>query len=225
MEQKKPLWKRRPGLVSILSGLFTAFLCLERFIGLASLPENLENIFRGANYVMAVIPPPVYWSIFGGFLTATLIFGAIWLYDRGTLVLARRRNRHDDAATESLSLGRQPINRAFEYLLDMRVFREDGNQALQIANLLRQSALDGELLIWGSEPSSIPIEWHEPFLIEIDRDYWRHHEIDAVRLMEGASDLPEKGCTALTTGVREDEGYWHLHVDMNQVRSKWSDDR
>lgn len=125
--------------------------------------------------------------------------------------------------SKALPLDRQPINRAYEYLLDMKVFREDGNEALQIANLLRQAALDGEILIWGSEPSSISVEWQAPFLVEIDRDDWRHHEIEAVRLMESASELPEKGCTALTTGIREAEGYWHLHVDMNQVRSKWAD--
>ena len=120
-------------------------------------------------------------------------------------------------------LDRHPINHAYEYLLDLKVFREDGNEALQIANLLRQAALDGEISVWGAEPSSVPVEWQSPFLLEIDRDHWRHNEIAAEFLMISVNDLPEKGCTTLTTGIMEVEGYWHLHVNMNQVRYKWAD--
>ena len=126
-------------------------------------------------------------------------------------------------ATKAPQLDRQPINQAYEHLIEVGVFEENGNEALQIANLLRQAALDGEISVWGAEPSSVPVEWQAPFLKEIDRDHWRHHEIDAARLMISVNDLPEKGCTTLTTGIMEVEGYWHLHVSMNQVRYKWAD--
>ena len=92
------------------------------------------------------------------------------------------------------AIDRQPINLAYEHLIRVGVFEEDGNDALQIANLLRQAALDGDISIWGSEPSSMPVKWQAPFLIEIDRGYWRHHGIDPVRLMHDASEIPGEGC-------------------------------
>ena len=45
-------------------------------------------------------------------------------------------------------------------------------------------------MIWGSEPSSAPVEWQAPILLEINRDYWRHHEIDLLSLTTDASELP-----------------------------------
>ena len=129
-----------------------------------------------------------------------------------------------EVETKAPPLDRQPINLAYEHLIRVGVFEEDGNDALQIANLLRQAALDGEISIWGSEPSSMPVEWQAPFLIEIDRDYWRHHGIDPVRLMHDASEFPGEGCKTERESPpwnAQIECYWHLHVDMNQVGSIW----
>ena len=128
--------------------------------------------------------------------------------------------------TKAPPLDRQPINHAYEHLMEVGVFEEDGNEPMQIAGLLRQAALDGDILIWGAEPSFAPVEWQTPILLAIDRDYWRHHGIDPVRLMIDASKLPDKGCeTQRETRPWDDqtECYWHLHVDMKQVRSKWTD--
>ena len=125
---------------------------------------------------------------------------------------------------EEPAIDRQPINLAYEHLIRVGVFEEDGNDALQIANLLRQASLDGEISIWGSEPSSMPVEWQAPFLIEIERGYWRHHGIDPVRLMHDASELPDEGCKTERESPpwnAQFKCYWHLHVDMNQVGSIW----
>ena len=122
-------------------------------------------------------------------------------------------------------LDRHPINRAYEHLMEVGVFEEDGNEVMQIAGLLRQAALDGDILIWGAEPSSAPVEWQTPILLAIDRDYWRHHGIDPVRLMIDASELPDEGCKTQRESRPWDdqtECYWHLNVDMKQVRSKWT---
>ena len=54
------------------------------------------------------------------------------------------------ATTKAPQLERLPINLAYEHLIRVGVFEEDGNDALQIANLLRQAALDGEISIWGA---------------------------------------------------------------------------
>ena len=119
---------------------------------------------------------------------------------------------------------RQPINHAYAHLIEVRVFEEDGNKPMQIAGLLRQAALDGKVIIWGSEPSSAPVEWQAPALLEINRRYWRHHGIDPVFLMIDASELPSEGCkTQRESPPWNDpiECYWHLHVDMNQVGSIW----
>ena len=123
-------------------------------------------------------------------------------------------------------LDRHPINRAYEHLMDVGVFEEDRNKPTQIAGLLRQAALDGEILIWGAEPSAAPVEWQTPILLAVDRDHWRHHGIDPVSLMFDASELPYEGCkTERESRPWDDqtECYWHLHVDMNQVRSKSAD--
>ena len=131
-----------------------------------------------------------------------------------------------EVGTKAPQLDRQPINQAYEYLVGPRVVQEDGNEPMQIAGLLRQAALDGEIMIWGSEPSSAPVEWQAPILLEINRGYWRHHEIDPVSLMIDASELPDKGCKTQRRSHPwndQTECYWHLHVDMKQVRSKWTD--
>ena len=128
-----------------------------------------------------------------------------------------------EVGTKAPQLDRQPINQAYEYLVGLKVVQEDGHQPWQIAVLLRQAALDGEILIWGAEPSSASVKWPTPILLAIDRDYWRHHEIDPVRLMYDASELPDAGCTTQRESRPPDdqpECYWHLHVDMNRVRSK-----
>ena len=125
---------------------------------------------------------------------------------------------------EEPAIDRQPINRAYEHLMEVGVFEEDGNEPMQIAGLLRQAALDGEILIWGAEPSSAPVEWQTPILLAIDSDYWRHHGIDPVRLMFDASELPDEGCKTQRESRPwndQTECYWHLHVDMNQVGSIW----
>ena len=128
-----------------------------------------------------------------------------------------------EVGTKAPQLDRQPINQAYEYLVGLKVVQEDGHQPWQLAVLLRQAALDGEILIWGAEPSSASVKWPTPILLAIDRDYWRHHEIDPVRLMYDASELPDAGCTTQRESRPPDdqpECYWHLHVDMNRVRSK-----
>ena len=132
-----------------------------------------------------------------------------------------------EVETKAPPLDRQPINLAYEHLIRVEVFEEDGNDALQIANLLRQAALDGEISIWGSEPSSMPVKWQAPFLIEIEPGYWRHHGIDPVRLMHDASELPDEGCKTDRESPpwnAQFKCYWHLHVDMSQVRLQWADD-
>ena len=132
--------------------------------------------------------------------------------------------------SRSHQLDRQPINQAYKYLVDPRVVQEDGqedgDEPIRIAGLLRQAALDEEIMIWGSEPSSAPVEWQAPILLEINRDYWRHHQIYPVGLMIDASEFPDTGCkTQRGSDPLNDptECYWHLHVDMKQVRSKWTD--
>ena len=124
---------------------------------------------------------------------------------------------------ERRSIERQPINHAYEHLIGVGACEEDGNEALRIASILRQAALDGQILIWGAEPSSVPDEWHNPLLLEIERDYWRHYEIDPVSLMISAGELPEQGCTTLGSSSRhpQNECYRHLHVNMNEIRSRW----
>ena len=127
---------------------------------------------------------------------------------------------------EEPAIDRQPVNQAYEHLVGLRVVKEDGNEPMQIAGLLRQAALDGEIVVWGSEPSSAPVERQAPILLEINRGYWRHHGIDPVRLMIDASELPDEGCKTQREGRprnAQTECYWHLHVDMKQVRSKWTD--
>ena len=99
-----------------------------------------------------------------------------------------------EVETKAPPLDRQPINRAYEHLVEVGVFEEDENEPTQIAGLLRQAALDGQILIWGSEPSFSPVEWQTPILLAIDRDYWRHHGIGPVSLMHDASELPDEGC-------------------------------
>ena len=132
-----------------------------------------------------------------------------------------------EVGTKAPQLDRQPINQAYEYLVGLRVVQqdgEDGKEPMQIAGLLRQAALDRQIMIWGSEPSSAPVESQAPILLEINRGYWEHHGIDPVSLMSGASELPEKGCkTQRGSDPFNDqtECYWHLHVDMKQVKSKW----
>ena len=129
-----------------------------------------------------------------------------------------------EVGTKAPQLDRQPINQAYEYLVGLRVVQEDGNEPMQIAGLLRQAALDGEIMIWGSESSSAPVEWQAPILLEINRGYWRHHGIDPVRLMIDASELPDEGCKTQRESPPwndQTECYWHLHVDMSQVGSIW----
>ena len=129
-----------------------------------------------------------------------------------------------EVGTKAPQLDRQPINQAYEYLVGLRVVQEDGNEPMQIAGLLRQAALDGKIMIWGSEPSSAPVEWQAPILLEINRGYWRHHGIDPVRLMSDASELPDAGCKTQRESPPwndQTECYWHLHVDMSQVGSIW----
>ena len=133
-----------------------------------------------------------------------------------------------EVGTKAPQLDRQPINQAYAYLVGLKVVQEDGNEPLQmrIAGLLRQAALDGDILIWGAEPSLAPVERQTPILLAIDRDFWRHHGIDPVLLTFDASALPDEGCkTQRESGPPDDktECYWHLHVDMNQVGSKWSE--
>ena len=50
-----------------------------------------------------------------------------------------------EVGTKAPQLDRQPINQAYEYLVGLRVVQEDGNEPMQIAGLLRQAALDGEI--------------------------------------------------------------------------------
>ena len=129
-----------------------------------------------------------------------------------------------EVETKAPPLDRQPINRAYEYLAGLKVVKEDGNEPMQIAGLLRQAALDGEIMIWGAEPSSAPVDWQTPILLAIDRDYWRHHGIDPVRLWIDASEFPDEGCRTQRESRpwnSQFECYWHLHVDMNQVGSIW----
>ena len=75
-------------------------------------------------------------------------------------------------------LDRQPINQAYAYLMEVRVFKEDGHELLsmRIAGLLKQAALDGaDNDLRALTPSLVPVERQTPILLAIDRDFWRHH--------------------------------------------------
>ena len=131
-----------------------------------------------------------------------------------------------EVGTKAPQLDRQPINQAYAYLVGLKVAQEDGTEPLHmhIAGLLRQAALDGDIMIWGAEPSLVPVERQTPILLAIDRDFLRHHGIDPVCLTFDASALPDEGCKTQREGRPSDdktECYWHLHVDMNQVWSIW----
>ena len=96
-----------------------------------------------------------------------------------------------EVETKATPLDRQPINRAYEHLMD----------------------------VGGFEPSSAPVEWQAPILLEINRGYWRHHGIDPVDLMIDASELPDRGCKTPRESPPwndQTECYCHLHVNRHR---------
>ena len=64
---------------SVLSGALCLLWALAKWIGLAGLPEDASTWYLGAIAVINAIPPPVYWTIFGACISASLLFGAIYL--------------------------------------------------------------------------------------------------------------------------------------------------
>ena len=81
MEQKKHWWRRWSAFLSwLLSGCIgTVFWKLERYIGLAGVPDDVEAVRSEIDSMISAIPTPLYWSVFGASLMAALIFNAIYV--------------------------------------------------------------------------------------------------------------------------------------------------
>ena len=214
---------------------------MYRHIGAAFWAGALWASERAAEVTWPNVPAITWWSVAAALFVLGLlaIYFPIWwskirrtrpdpqTEDSGPNWTMKSRSQKAIGIEESPQLDRQPINQAYEYLAGLKVVKEDGMEPMQVAGLLRQAALDGEIMIWGSEPSLVPVERQAPILLEINRGYWRHHGINPASLMIDASELPDKGCET-QRGHRHDrndqtECYWHLHVDMKQVRTKWTD--
>ncbi len=134
-------------------------------------------------------------------------------------------SKPDQSSAQASQMDRQPINHAYEYLLEMGAWKE-GDESPQIAHYLRQAALDGGITIWGAEPSSLLFEWEIPLLLEIRPEFWQHYETDPFNLMRSPSNLLDGGCTTFLNRsnwykVKTKKFYRHSHVDMNQIRVRW----
>lgn len=119
---------------------------------------------------------------------------------------------------KSRAADRQPINHAYEYLVSITAYEDEGNYIEEIVHTLRQAALDEEIIIWGAkEPSTF--EDGKPTLIKIHHDEWKRFEIDATQIWEKVEDLQE-GHEAYVPR-NSDLKYYHLQVDMIEVKERW----
>ena len=83
MSRKKPWWKRFSGptaVVSwILSGCIGLFWNLERWIGLAGLPEDIHSLYLWGNALFNLVPLQVYWMTLGAALMLGLAASVVYL--------------------------------------------------------------------------------------------------------------------------------------------------
>ena len=183
MEAKpKNLWRRAAGWIGIPGiSLWGAVKTFGWLFSLGGAPGNAEGWRKAGLVMLSAIPPWLMQALLvgGGVALAIYLVGVVpelngkirhrtlrrmKALETGAEKCFQRTVETDDpksssgtfapeVETKAPPLDRQPINLAYEHLIRVGVFEEDGNDALQIANLLRQAALDGGISIWGSEPS------------------------------------------------------------------------
>ena len=202
---------------TLLALLGAALNWWGRIVDLLNLPEDMESIGETLSNLETDWGLWIFFVGLGGLIISVLI-----AFQKNKTHQTAVVTGSDQNSGQAPQIDRQPINHAYEYLLEMGAWKE-GDEPLQIAHCLRQAALDGGITIWGAEPSSLPFERQLPLLLEIESGYWEHHEINPVCLMYSASELPDKGCFTLYTGPihKAPDVRWHLHVDMNEIKAKW----
>ena len=79
--------------------------------------------------------------------------------------------------------------------------------------MLRQAALDGDIIIWGECANQTPAH---RVLLKIPPDYWTNYAINEAvfekSVFTGLDSIPNKL-------------YCNLHVDMNEINGKWAGKR
>ena len=105
---------------------------------------------------------------------------------------------------------RQPLDHAYRILRYMGVYRGECDERTGIANMLRQAALDGDIVMWGAEIANQSLD--RCVLLKIPHDYWANYAIDETgfekSVFVGPDSIPQKL-------------YWHLHADTDEIKVKF----
>ena len=123
------------------------------------------------------------------------------------------------------SLDRQPIYHAYKHLKKINLCNETGHEFDEIASILRQAAIDGEIIIWGAA-RTLQFKHENPIFKKISSEYWEGHGIEPSFLYANPNEFPNQGFGHVKTYQEQmPEGvgtiYYYLQVDMDEVKARW----
>lgn len=119
----------------------------------------------------------------------------------------------------------KPINHAYEWLSRNRFYEDENHEEEEIAHSLEQAALDEKITIWGGQPNAPFFEEEKPVRQKISPDYWVKYQINRNRLYRSADKFPDEGHVTHRRSSfppePDEQIYWHLRVDMNEIKARW----
>lgn len=130
---------------------------------------------------------------------------------REQLEVAQRAKEQSPVQPESQPIDRQPLELAYRILRYWGAYQGEDDEKIGILHILRQTALDGDITIWGVEHGNQPPD--QRLLLKIPPDHWVKYKIDVANSKDyktvptSPDSIPQKL-------------YWHLHVDANEIRTK-----
>ena len=116
-----------------------------------------------------------------------------------------------ESTLQRKTVDRQPLDHAYRILKYMGVYRGEGDKRTGISNMLRQAALDGDIIMWGVEIANQSLD--RCVLLKIPPDYWANYAIDETGFEKSAFVGPDSIPHKL---------YWHLHADMDEIKVKYA---
>lgn len=112
-----------------------------------------------------------------------------------------------ESTSQRNPVDRRPLDHTYRILRYMGVYKGEGDERTGISNMLRQSALDGDITIWGVEFANQSLE--SCVLLKIPPDYWANYAIDETSFEKSVFTGPGSAFPKL---------YWQLHADTNEIK-------
>ncbi len=173
---------------------------------------------RGAEMMWSNVSPWTWWSL-------AALSALVWALTHYGIDFFKSRK----LSSKSQSLELKPINRSYDWLSENVSYEDEGYEEEKIPHSLEQAAIDEKITIWGSEPCHLAFEEEKPMLQKISPSYWVKHKIARDRLDRSADHFPDEGHVTCRRSSGppnpDDQIYWHLRVDMNEIKARWKQRR